>query len=60
MIDKMSKHIEKVMNKNMSSEQEQKQSITNPKLKEFKSLLDEDFKERKLKENEIIKATVTK
>ena len=43
----------------MSSEQEQKQSITNPKLKEFKSLLDEDFKERKLKENEIIKATVT-
>ena len=44
----------------MSSEQEQKQSTTtNPKLKEFKSLLDEDFKERKLKENEIIKATVT-
>ena len=43
----------------MSSEQEQKQSITNPKYKEFQSLLDEDFKERKLKENEIIKATVT-
>ena len=43
----------------MSSEQEQKQSISNPKYKEFKSLLDEDFKERKLKENEIIKATVT-
>ena len=43
----------------MSSEQEQKQSTSNPKLKEFKSLLDEDFKERKLKENEIIKATVT-
>ena len=43
----------------MSSEQEQKQSASNPKYKEFKSLLDEDFKERKLKENEIIKATVT-
>ena len=43
----------------MSSEQEQKQSISNPKYDEFKSLLDEDFKERKLKENEIIKATVT-
>ena len=43
----------------MSSKQEQKQSIPNPKLKEFQSLLDEDFKERKLKENEIIKATVT-
>ncbi len=43
----------------MSSEQEQKQSIQNPKLKEFQSLLDEDFKNRKLKENEIIKATVT-
>jgi len=34
----------------MSSEQEQKQSVSNPKYKEFKSLLDEDFKERKLKE----------
>ena len=43
----------------MSSEQEQKQSIQNPKLKEFQSLLDEDFKNRRLKENEIIKATVT-
>ena len=38
---------------------EQKQSNTNPKHKEFQTLLDEDFKERKLKENEIIKATVT-
>ena len=28
-------------------------------LKEFESLLNEDFKDRKLKENEIIKATVT-
>ena len=43
----------------MSFEQEQKQSISNPKIKEFQSLLDEDFKNRKLKENEIIKATVT-
>ena len=38
---------------------EQKQSITNPKYDEFKSLLDEDFKERKLKEGEIIEAVVT-
>jgi small subunit ribosomal protein S1 len=31
----------------------------NPIHKEFQSLLDQDFKDRKLKENEIIKATVT-
>ena len=36
----------------MSSEQELKQS--NPLLKEFQNLLDKDFKDRKLKENEII------
>ena len=41
----------------MSSEQELKKS--DPLLKEFKSLLDKDFKDRKLKENEIISATVT-
>ena len=41
----------------MSTEQELKK--TNPLKKEFQSLLDEDFKDRKLKENEIIKATVT-
>ena len=41
----------------MSSEQELKKS--DPLLKEFKSLLDQDFKDRKLKENEIISATVT-
>ncbi len=43
----------------MPTEQDQNQSNTNPKHKEFQTLLDEDFKERKLKENEIIKATVT-
>ncbi len=32
---------------------------TNPNHKEFQTLLDKDFKDRKLKENEIIKATVT-
>ena len=32
---------------------------TDPILKEFQTLLDQDFKDRKLKENEIIKATVT-
>ena len=41
----------------MSSEQQLKKS--DPLLKEFKSLLDQDFKDRKLKENEIISATVT-
>ena len=40
----------------MASEQELK---TNPLHKEFQNLLDKDFKDRKLKENEIIKATVT-
>ena len=32
---------------------------TNPIHKEFQNLLDQDFKDRKLKENEIIKATVS-
>ena len=41
----------------MSTEQELKK--INPLKQEFQSLLDEDFKDRKLKENEIIKATVT-
>ncbi len=35
------------------------QKNTNPVHEEFQSLLDQDFKDRKLKENEIIKATVT-
>ena len=41
----------------MSTEQELKKA--NSLYKEFQNLLDEDFKDRKLKENEIIKATVT-
>tara|TARA_A100001011_G_scaffold396824_1_gene495963 strand:+ start:2031 stop:3755 length:1725 start_codon:yes stop_codon:yes gene_type:complete len=41
----------------MSTEQELKK--TNPLHKEFQNLLEEDFKDRKLKENEIIKANVT-
>jgi small subunit ribosomal protein S1 len=41
----------------MSSEQALKK--TNLLHKEFQNLLDQDFKDRKLKENEIIKATVT-
>ena len=41
----------------MAIEQEQKN--INPLHKEFQSLLDQDFKDRKLKENEIIKAIVT-
>ncbi len=44
----------------MATETDQKNLIeTNPRYKEFQSLLDEDFKKRKLKENEIIKAKVT-
>ncbi len=35
------------------------QELKNLNLKEFQTLLDKDFKDRKLKENEIIKATVT-
>jgi small subunit ribosomal protein S1 len=38
---------------------EQEPKSPNPLHKEFQSLLDQDFKDRKLKENEIIKATVT-
>ena len=41
----------------MSTEQELKK--INSSHKEFQNLLDQDFKDRKLKENEIIKATVT-
>jgi len=41
----------------MATEQELKK--TNPLHQEFQNLLDEDFKDRKLKENQIIKATVT-
>jgi small subunit ribosomal protein S1 len=41
----------------MATEQELKKE--NPLHKEFQNLLDKDFKDRKLKENEIIKATVT-
>ena len=41
----------------MSREQEIKE--TNTLQKEFQSLLEKDFEDRKLKENEIIKATVT-
>ena len=41
----------------MAIEQELKK--VSPSLKEFQNLLEEDFKDRKLKENEIIKATIT-
>ena len=41
----------------MATEQELKKN--NTLHKEFQNLLDQDFKDRKLKENEIIKATVT-
>ena len=40
----------------MSTEQEVK---NNNSLKKIQNLLDQDFKDRKVKENEIIKATVT-
>ena len=53
----MSKHVDEMIEKNM----ETKENIENksPVKKEFQSLLEKDFKDRKLKENSIIKATVT-
>ena len=42
----------------MSIEQEQKQSETNPRYKEFKSLLEEDFKGRKFEVNKIVNAKI--
>ena len=39
--------------------EQQKKNLDTASYKEFESLLNEDFKDRKLKENEIIKATVT-
>ncbi len=39
--------------------EETKNNLKSSNLKEFESLLNDDFKDRKLKENEIIKATVT-
>ena len=57
MLVKMSKYVDKKIKTSMSTEQELKKN--NPLHKEFQNLLDEDFKDRKLKENEIIKANVT-
>ena len=48
----MTKHVEKLLKKNMAIEQSSKDN--SPLKKEFQSLLDQDFKDRKLKENEII------
>ena len=59
MVAKMSKHVEKILKTSMKTETEQELKNTNPLYKEFQNLLDQDFKDRKLKENEIIKATVT-
>ena len=39
--------------------EEQSKSPNKSKLKEFENLLNEDFKGRKLKENQIIKAQIT-
>ena len=48
---------ERVADAFVAIEQELKE--TSQSYKEFQNLLDQDFKDRKLKENEIIKATVT-
>tara|TARA_B110000881_G_C18600449_1_gene534720 strand:+ start:462 stop:2210 length:1749 start_codon:yes stop_codon:yes gene_type:complete len=50
--------LKKLLKKNMAVELNIKNSDS-ASYKEFESLLNEDFKDRKLKENEIIKATVT-
>ena len=47
MLTKMSRYVEKIINKNMSSEQELKN--TNPLQKEFETLLDKDLKTENLK-----------
>ena len=56
MINFMSKVIEKkIEKKNMAVETRSQNKSSS--LKEFESLLNEDFKKKKFKENEIIKAT---
>ena len=55
MLKKMSFYIDLSLKKNMEIEQNQKKNNH----QEFKNLLDQDFKDRKLKENQIIKATIT-
>ena len=56
MLAKMSEHVDKVLKK-MKNEQEIKNQ--NPLHKEFQNLLDQDFKNRKLKENQVISATIS-
>ena len=56
MVAFMLKNINEALKKNMEIEQQDKISASH---KEFQNLLDQDFKDRKLKESEIIKATVT-
>ena len=56
MLAKMSTFVEKELKKEMAIEQET--AKTNPLLEEFSKLLDDDFKDRKLVENKIIKAKV--
>ena len=56
MVAKMSKFIDKIIKINMAVEQE----IKKEKLQqEFQNLLDQDFKDRKVKENIIVKGLVT-
>ena len=56
MLAKMSKYVENILNKN---ENETEINTNNSLYKEFQNLLDQDFKNRKLKENEITTAIVT-
>ena len=56
MLNKMSKYIDRAITNSMATEELKNIS---PVHKEFQSLLDKDFKDRRLKENEIIKASVT-
>ena len=58
MMERMSEIVEKKIKENMVAEAQIKSQSKNS-AKEFEKLLNEDFKDRKLKENQIIKATVT-
>ena len=57
MMSKMSEIVDKKIKENMAVEAQTKNRSNS--IKEFESLLNEDFKDRKLQENQIIKATVT-
>ena len=57
MVAKMSNYVERVIKNKYGNRTRNKNK--SPLRKEFQNLLDKDFKDRKLKENEIVQAIVT-